>query len=55
MKVAYLTPGDDATGPNIFTNNLVKGMIRLKDFECEVFHFNRNEKYTVSVRTLDLA
>ena len=41
-----MTPGDDATGPNIFTNNLIRGMIQLEGFECEVFHFNRNEKYT---------
>lgn len=46
MKVAYLTPGDDAIGPNIFTYNLVCGMIKHEGFECEIFHFNRNERYT---------
>lgn len=46
MKVAYLIPGDDAIGPNIFTLNLIKGMMEIPGFECEVFHFNRQEKYT---------
>lgn len=46
MKVAYLIPGDDAIGPNIFTLNLVKGMLLISNFECEIFHFNRQESYT---------
>ena len=59
MKIAFLIPAIDAMGPNIFTFNLIKGLIALNSFDCEVFHFDRGSKdikqleFPVKVTVLD--
>lgn len=45
MKIAFLIPGIDAKGPNIFTLNLIKGLLATKKIYCEVFHFGRGGEY----------
>lgn len=43
IKIAFLIPAIDAKGPNIFTLNLINGLIHNENFYCEVFHFDRGK------------
>ncbi len=43
MKIAFLIPGIDAMGQNIFVWNLIQGLISLSNIECFVFHFDRGK------------
>lgn len=61
MKIAFLIPAIDAMGPNIFTLNLIKGLLAYSVIECEVFHFDRGSKdikqleFPVKVTKLDFS
>lgn len=41
MKIAFILPSLDEKGPEIFTDNLIQGLL-LKGHSCEVFYFNKS-------------
>lgn len=41
MKIAFLISSLNATGPEIFTRNLLHGLSEYKDVECDVFYLKK--------------